>query len=173
MPTRGRDMKLLVMIPLLALTACATTYQSSKHFTGGFDEVALAPNIYRVSFKGNGFTSSDRAESLALLRSADLTLQKGFTYFALADSKTDTSRYRYTTPATAHTRTAVTAFGNTAYGTTTTTYSGGETIFISKPRAKNVVVMFHDRPQIDGMFFDAAFICESIGQKYKATCGTK
>lgn len=169
----GATMKRVVTIPLLALTACATAYQSSNHFTGGFDEIALAPNVYKVTFKGNGYTSSERAEGLALLRSADLTLQKGFKYFALADSKSATSHSSYTTPVTANTTANVTAFGNTAYGTATTTYSGGQTVFISKPRAANLVVMFPERPQIDGMVFDAEFICQSLGPKYKATCGTK
>jgi hypothetical protein len=166
-------MKHLVTVALLASTACATAYQTSNHFTGGFDEIALAPNVYKVSFKGNGYTSSDRAEALALLRSADLTLQKGFKYFALADSENSTSLSAYTTPVTANTTASVTAVGNTAYGTATTTYSGGQTEFISKPRAANVVVMFLERPQIHGMVFDAQFICESLGPKYKATCGAK
>ena len=53
---------------ILALSGCATGYPSSG-FSGGFEETALAPNIYRVEFSGNGYTSSTRAEELALLRS--------------------------------------------------------------------------------------------------------
>ena len=166
-------MKFVFAIPLLALTACATAYQTGNHFTGGFDETALAPNVYKVSFQGNGYTSSARAEDLALLRSADLTLQKGFKYFALVDSKNATSLSTYTTPVTANTTANVTAFGNTAYGTATTTYSGGQTEFISKPSTSNLVVMFHEQPQINGMVFDAEFLCQSMAPKYKAACGTK
>jgi hypothetical protein len=166
-------MKCALIVPLLGLTACATAYQTGNHFTGGFDETALAPNVYRVSFQGNGYTSGTRAEDLALLRSADLTLQKGFKFFALADSKNASTLSAYTTPVTANTTAHVTSFGNSAYGTATTTYSGGQTTFIRKPSSKNIVVMFHDRPEIDGMVFDAEFICQSLAPKYKAVCGVK
>lgn len=156
----------------LAVSGCATGYHSSR-FTGGFDETALAPNIYRVKFSGNGFTSSTRAEELALLRSADLTLQKGFRFFGLADSRSSTSLSAYRTPTQTTTNMSFMGFGNTAYGTAQSTTTGGQTMFISKPSSTNLVVMFSERPRGGGMIFDAQFICDSIGPKYKATCGIK
>ena len=47
--------------------------------SGGFTESQLDTNVFRVTFKGNGYTSPDRAEDMALLRSAELALQHGFT----------------------------------------------------------------------------------------------
>ena len=167
-----RQFKLLLGIASCTLSACATPYQSSG-FSGGFDEVALAPNVFRVSFRGNGYTGTDRAQNLALLRSADLTLQRGFKYFALADSSSSSSMSSYTTPTTANTTVNMTAFGNTAYGTARTNYTGGQTFFISKPRSENIVVMFYESPQGVGIVFDAEFVCQSIGPKYKVTCGKK
>ena len=55
---------------VLALTGCMTAYQPDG-LTGGYSEVQLSENVWRVSFKGNGYTSRERAVDMALLRSAD------------------------------------------------------------------------------------------------------
>ena len=57
----------------LVLVACATAYQPQS-FSGGFSETQLDKNVFRVSFKGNGYTNAERAEEMALLRSAELAL---------------------------------------------------------------------------------------------------
>jgi len=79
-------MRILTFIAIalggLLLTACATGYQSSG-FTGGFKDTQLAPDVFRVSFSGNGFTSSDRVQDFALLRAAELTLANDARYFAV------------------------------------------------------------------------------------------
>ena len=165
-------MKRALLILIVALGGCATGYQTGKHFTGGFEETALAPNIYRVRFEGNGYTSEARAEDLALLRSADLTLQKGFKYFGLADASSSSSLSSYQTPTTTTTNANASVVGNSIYGTATSTTYGGNTVFVSKPSAVNLVVMMDEKPE-SGLVFDAAFICGSMGPKYKAACGTK
>lgn len=164
-------MRLQLILLCAALSGCATAYQSTG-FTGGFEETALAPNIYRVRFNGNGYTGAGRAADLALLRSADLTLQKGYRYFGLADASSSKTVSAMTMPTTSTTNANAHLVGNSIYGTATTTTTGGGVYFISKPSAENLVVMFSEKP--DGaMVFDAAFVCESIGPKYKATCGVK
>lgn len=159
------------LILFAALGGCATGYHVSG-FSGGFEETPLAPNVYRVRFAGNGYTSSSRAEDLALLRSADLTLQKGYRYFGLADASSSTSVSAFTTPSTTTTTANAQLIGNTMYGTATSTTYGGGVQFVSKPRATNLVVMMHERVE-GAMVFDAAFICESLAPKYKATCGVQ
>ena len=65
-------MRLLSVLAIaLVLSACATTYQSES-FSGGFSETQLDKNVFRVSFQGNGYTRAERAEEMALLRSAEL-----------------------------------------------------------------------------------------------------
>ncbi|MGH8355486.1 MAG: CC0125/CC1285 family lipoprotein [Pseudomonas sp.] len=58
------------------LSACTTPYQRDG-FAGGYSEIQLDENIWRVTFEGNGYTTALRVEELALLRSAELTLEKG------------------------------------------------------------------------------------------------
>jgi hypothetical protein len=163
-------MRKLLAVSFLALSACATTYHSDGYF-GGFDDVALAPNVYRVSFRGNGYTSSARAEDMALLRSADLTLQKGFRYFALADARSSLASLTYTTPTQSSTRFMADRVGNHVMGSAYTTTTGGQTFIITKPSTTNIVVMFAEKP--NGVSFDAGFLCFSMGLKYKIECGKK
>ncbi len=49
------------------LSGCATSYQQ-RGFAGGYSETQLAPDVFRVNFEGNGYTSSERAQDFALLR---------------------------------------------------------------------------------------------------------
>jgi hypothetical protein len=74
-------MKIFVTFFLpLFLCACATAYQP-KGATGGFTEVQLDTNVFKVSFQGNAYIKADEVEDLALLRSAELTLKNGFSHF--------------------------------------------------------------------------------------------
>lgn len=158
-----------LMAILGVLSGCATAYQKDG-FSGGFSEVQLSENVWRVNFEGNGYTRGQRAQDLALLRSADLTLLKGFSHFGLLDSKADTSHSTYTTPTTSSTKFSGSSYGNNFAGRATTTTYGGNTMFISKPSTENTVVMFKGKPSGGGMVFDAVFICNSIGQKYETSC---
>jgi len=78
-------MKKLILFSLIFLSGCATSYHPTS-FSGGYTETQLAENIWRVSFEGNGYTRQQRAEDFALLRCAEVTLEKGFTHFALSNS---------------------------------------------------------------------------------------
>ena len=75
-------MKRIAWILLLALAGCATAYQE-KGLTGGFSDTLLAPDMFKIDFTGNGFTSSERASDFAMLRAADISLNLGCSYFAV------------------------------------------------------------------------------------------
>lgn len=72
----------IMLASFVSLAGCQTSYQKTS-FTGGFDDLQLSDDTYRVSVRGNAFTSTERAEEIALLRAAELTLQKGYARFAL------------------------------------------------------------------------------------------
>ncbi len=59
-------MKNLTLIPvILTSSGCSTSYQSDS-WTGGYSEIQLADNIYKVSFRGNGYTSRKEHQILLL-----------------------------------------------------------------------------------------------------------
>jgi hypothetical protein len=154
-----------VSIMIALLSGCATTYQPSS-FSGGFSETRLGEDTFQVSFRGNGYTSTERASDFSLLRSAELTLQNGFRYFIVVDSKESSKLDTYTTPTTSHTTGNAYGYGNYAYGNSTTTTYGGETYAISKPRATNTIVCFKEKPQVNGLVFEAEYVLKSIKGKY-------
>lgn len=160
---------LLILVLPIILSACATTYQP-QGLSGGFSETQLDTNVFKVSFRGNGYTHAERAEDLALLRSAELTLKNGFTHFAVIDSQSREKHGTYTPPTQSYTTANATAYGNSAYGTAQTTTYGGQTFHISKPSTTNTIMCFKEKPDIQGLVYDAQFLCNSLGSKYKVVC---
>jgi len=106
--------KLAIALAVILLAGCATTYQP-KSFTGGYSETQLGENVFQVSFRGNGYTSRERASDFNLLRSAELTLERGFRYFVIVDSEKYATTGTYTTPAQSHTTGSAYGSGNYAY----------------------------------------------------------
>src|SRR5581483_12246010 len=87
----------------LALTACetATPYQPanpSAAQSGGYGELRLEPDRWRVTFQGNGLTSRETVETYLLYRAAELTLAQGFDWFEAADRSTDKHVETYADP---------------------------------------------------------------------------
>lgn len=159
-----RGAAVIVLVAVL-LSGCATAYQR-EGFGGGYSEMQLGENIFQVSFRGNGYTSWERASDFSLLRSAELALENGFRYFVIVESEKDSKVGAYTTPSTSYTTGSAYGYGNYAYGSATTSTYGGHTYFISKPRATNTILCFKEKPEVNGLVFDAEFVADAIRRKY-------
>lgn len=159
-------MKNLFVITLIAIfiQGCATTYQRTG-FTGGYSETQLDENVFKVSFRGNGYTGRERVSDFTLLRSAELALENGYKYFVIIDANSYTSNSTYTTPTRSHTTGNAYVSGNSVYGSATTTTTGGQTYNISKPSSSNTIVCFKEKPD-SGFSYNAEFIYKNISQKY-------
>ena len=175
---KGVRMKILpiLLVLLVLFSGCATTYQSNG-FSGGYSETQLDENVFKVAFRGNGYTGRERVADFTLLRSAELAMQSGYKYFVIVDANSYTSSSTYTTPTTATTSVNANTYGtantygnNTTYnantyGTATTTVSGGQTYNISKPSSSNTIVCFKEKPTT-GFSYNAEFIFNNITKKY-------
>jgi hypothetical protein len=75
------------MLLLLAGLGAACTPQPTPYQPladeGGFEETRLQPNVYRVSFKANPYTSETTVLDYIYLRSAELTKEAGYTHFLI------------------------------------------------------------------------------------------
>lgn len=81
-------MRLLIFVCLtIYLAGCSSTYQPDG-FSGGFSETALGRDFYKVTFNGNGYTSSEKANDFAILRAAELALEGGYKHLIITDSDT-------------------------------------------------------------------------------------
>ncbi len=155
----------LVLILAIMIGGCATTYQRVG-LTGGYSETQLGENVFQVSFRGNGYTSYQRTSDFSLLRSAEVALENGYNYFIIVDSEKYSKTGTYTTPTRSYTTGSAYDYGNYAYGSATTTTYGGQTYFISKPRAVNTIVCFKEKPDINGIVYNSEFVVKSIRTKY-------
>ena len=144
----------LVVISLF-LAACATQYQN-QGFSGGFSENQLSDDTFDVVFNGNGYTSRQRASDLNLLRSAELSLESGFSHFIILDRSASVDRSTSVTTS----NTVVTG----GYGSINAT-SFGTTIPIAKPSSRNRIRCFKEKPE--GIFsYDAQIVYKNLSEKY-------
>lgn len=85
-PTPTPWRRSLPVLLAIGLLSCATPYTRSS-LTGGFNEVAIDDTHYRVRFDGNGYATKERVWYFWIHRCAELTKQKGFTYFTIEPTK--------------------------------------------------------------------------------------
>ena len=149
----------ILVISLVLLFGCSTPY-TAHGLTGGFSDIQLGENIFRVSFRGNGYTSRERTVDFSLLRAAEICLERDFRYFAISESSEYEKIGTYTTPMTVNTI----DYGS-GLGSTTNVY-GGKTYFISRPITSITVVAFREKPDINGIVYDAEFVSKSIKRRY-------
>jgi hypothetical protein len=170
---------------LCFLTGCATPY-CSEGLMGGYSDTQLAPDVFRVVFRGNGNTPAERAQDFALLRASVLTLRHGFTCFAIVDERNSATISSFTTPGYANTTAYGTGFssGNiylnpsyrggysgsysgtsSAFANATTTYTPPQTYIFYKPETGLLIRAFQTKP--DAIYtFDAAFLKKSLVNRY-------
>jgi hypothetical protein len=79
---RGMGMFRLSILAAAAVTlvSCATPYQDYG-VLGGLDAKELRPDVDRVSFQGNGFTTRESVQVYWLNRCAELAIEKGYAGF--------------------------------------------------------------------------------------------
>lgn len=75
---------LALVAAALGLSSCAAPYgHVSDSMRGGYEELQLAPNVWEVRFRGNGYTPASRAADFALLRATEICLAAGEPYILM------------------------------------------------------------------------------------------
>jgi hypothetical protein len=82
----------ILAIALVAafICGCSTKYQEMG-FTGGVHAQQMTSDTFRISARGNGFTSKNDVQDYMLLKAAETTKSVGGTHFVII-SETDVSR---------------------------------------------------------------------------------
>ncbi len=154
----------------LLISSCATgtPYQPYQPYSlygrpsGGYSEIPLDKNVFLVSFSGNGYTLEVTATIFALLRSAEVALDKGFKYFVVLESKSSLSQSTYNIPSQSYTTITPNYAGG--FYANTTTYGGGTGI-VSRPTTMLTILCFKEKP--DAVAFDAEMTAKQIRETYK------
>lgn len=153
-----------IITGLLFFISCSTPYKAIG-FTGGYSETQLDVNMYQVYFSGNGYTSSQSAANMCLLRCAELCIKGGYNYFIIVDQAHETNNSSYTTATRTQTSAKVDVYGNTAYGSSNSYTTGGQTYNISKPSSSNTIILLNEKPS-EGVSYNANFLFNSLGKTY-------
>lgn len=100
----GRKAMLAVLSASVLMVAGCATETTYRPATGqgfnrtGYSDRQITSDRYIVSFAGNTVTSRDTVERYLFYRAAELTVQKGYDYFVMADRDTDRQSRTYATP---------------------------------------------------------------------------
>ncbi len=83
---RSATLTLLLIGSATLLSACSTL-STPRSFAelGKYDQFRLNSNIFRVTYQSRSESTAARAEEIALLKAAQVTVQNGFRYFEITD----------------------------------------------------------------------------------------
>ncbi|MGI9461181.1 MAG: CC0125/CC1285 family lipoprotein [Alphaproteobacteria bacterium] len=138
---------------LLALLMGCSGYKTYG-VMGGFGEKKLANNIYYVYFLGNGYTNNQRSRELALLRSADIALQKKRNYFVIGHKN----------PEPLDSKTTLASTNSLIYQ--------GQRYYLTSPNQSHIIILFRTPPAVNKKYvYNSRKICQTIAKKYATTCG--
>lgn len=131
-PDIARSFSILAVVGLaLALSGCLSTPYQERGFTGGVQAQQITSNTWRITARGNGFTSDSTVQDFALLKAAETTLAAGGTHFIILAVEDAERRSVGYTPTTVNT---------SVYGNNATSYvTGGAPYTIVKP-GQNLII---------------------------------
>jgi hypothetical protein len=133
-----------VAVLLLAVTCgCAATGYHPDGVNGGYEECRIQQGIYRIDFHGNRYTSKSTVKDFVLLRAAELTLQEGHSYFETIEKES--------------------AYLDTVRGTDDWLTT------LHLPNASLVIRCLDEKPEGDGIVYDAVQICDNIRAGHRIT----
>lgn len=140
----------VLLLSLILLSACSTTY-GPKGPTGGYSELQVSDNVYRINVSGNGYTSQETVQSFALLRASELTLAAGKQRFVILDDKVDSQSEVYSSGFGSST---TNVYGSTAY----TTYSSPTINTVTRAGGVVVIEIIEEQDPRFGTAYDARLL---------------
>tara|TARA_R110002096_G_scaffold309403_4_gene504060 strand:- start:91355 stop:91801 length:447 start_codon:yes stop_codon:yes gene_type:complete len=137
----------LVLLAFL-LSGCVTGNYQSYSSGVGYQFEQQDGDSYYVAYTGSVRSEIEKINDFALLRSAELTLEKGFNYFVINEAKNNKAELEKPLPSEV-------LIDNSLRGS------------ISEPRPKSelAIVLFHDKP--DGIFYDARVVEKALKEEYE------
>ncbi|MFH1877131.1 MAG: hypothetical protein ABH865_09600 [Candidatus Omnitrophota bacterium] len=176
-----------LLLVVLLISGCATPYQKRGTF-GGYRDIKLQEDAFKITFEGNGFIGTERAKDYTLLRCAEVALENNYKYFIIVDGNVSLLSESFTTPVVATTQTnsfgnvgvsgQSRVVGNTAYGSysglysgsssATTTVSGGQEVAWTEPTVVHTIRCFNEKPEnVPVIVYDAELVRASVKKQYR------
>jgi len=141
----------------LAIAGCASaTAYRPVGTDGGYSELQLAPDMFRVAFQGNVYTSQEQVADLALLRAAELSLAHGAPYFVVINQLRESRSF----PSVPQVPIPYATYGYTYWGPT------GPTPTVRDHRAELAIRLLREEPPSNVSAYSALLLRAELGQKY-------
>ena len=144
---------IFVIISILLFAGCATQYKADG-LTGGYSQIQINEKTWQVTFRGNGYTSNNRAQKFAMRRAAEITIEQGFTHFIITQSSSQTT----TRESAGSSSTTGRIDPNTGYFSSNTTNYGGMTFSFPTENSYFVLLTKEEADQIgslNGLVYNA------------------
>ena len=143
----------------LALGGCALTsatgYQPADS-DGGYSELQLGPDLFRVAFQGNLYTSQERVADMALLRAADLALAHGASYFVVLQQLRESRSF----PNPPFVPSPYASYGYVYWG------PPNPGIVVRDHRAELAIRLLRERPESSVSAYSATLLREELSRRY-------
>jgi hypothetical protein len=153
---------LVVVVLLSGMGGCATPYKKTG-FGGGYYEMKVQDDIFKVGFSGNAYIGSDRVKGFTLLRCAEVALENGYCYFVILDEDSYITQRTITTRS--REKATVYDYYGFPHGRIVTTVP--ETTTYSKPSASNLIQCFKEKPfGISTVIYDAEQVKTNLRNQY-------
>jgi len=110
-----------ILLAIMLFGCAATGYHPAEgNFTGGYTDLKVGPDMYRISFEGNAYITGEKAYQYTLFRAAEITKQNNCDWFEIIDAK-EMSRREF----------------------------GGFLGYVEKPRNSIVIKLIREKPSIN------------------------
>ena len=83
-----RYLVLSLMVAVLFGCSSSTPYQKMRA-SGGYDDIRMGTDTFRVRSEVNGFSDATRADDIVLLRAAEVSCLNKYRYFEIVDRSAD------------------------------------------------------------------------------------
>src|SRR5258705_9494890 len=83
-----KTLSALTLFAFVLLAGCATPY-GPHQLAGGYSDVRIQNDVFRIVFDGNGFIHKSAVDYYALVRATELTVQNGRAYFRVIGGDAD------------------------------------------------------------------------------------
>lgn len=151
-------MKQFILSVLVLILAGCTTGQYQPFRSGvGHKAEQMNENTYYVTYTGSQKSEIEKVNDFALLRSAELTLEKGFDYFVITEAMNNKV-------ALMGEQQSLASYRDWGPGDNGPVAGRGT---LTGPRAKSemTIVLFHDKP--DGITYDAKQVELALKNEYQ------
>jgi hypothetical protein len=165
--------KIVMVLCIMVLAGCVTPYQKLG-LGGGFSDFALSDDTYKISFRGNGYTSADIVQDYLLRRCAEITLQNGYRYFVILGANTNSKNSAWTTPAQVQSNSYGNFYGtgnaylNSVYGSYNqnilTTINPSQTFIVTRYTTTAIIKMLNNNKNYQSAL-DAKYILSNFVSK--------